>query len=181
MKRACFKTNNIFLTLITFLFICQQIIYSQNKIEEPISPKDYLNFWLGKWELTWKNPDGSTGKGTNHVTKILDDNVIQENFKALTGPRAGFAGISVSVYSPNKKLWHQTWVDNKGGYLDFVGKMTKDQRIFFRYYIDNQNKEIIQRMVFYNIKDKSFDWNWEVSGNEGKSWETKWTIHYKRK
>ncbi len=181
MKRFYCNAEKLLLILLPFFFIWPSTSNSQTKNKDQISQKDYLNFWLGNWDLTWKNPDGSIGKGTNRVTKILKDNVIQESFKAFTGPQAGFAGISVSVYSPGNNLWHQTWVDNNGGYLDFVGKMSKDQRIFFRYYVDSQNKEIIQRMVFYNIKEKSFDWNWEISGNEGRTWEIKWQIHYSRK
>ena len=153
---------------------------AQNRSANKIDEKDFMNFWVGKWNLTWKNPDGSTSKGINNVKKILNSHVVQENLKVLTGPIAGFTGMSVSVYSPNEKLWHQTWVDNNGGYLDFVGKMENDKRIFFRYFVNSNHQEIIQRMVFYNIKKNSFDWDWMISNNEGKTWQVKWRIHYSR-
>jgi hypothetical protein len=68
-------------------------------------PESQFDFWLGEWDCTW----GEDGKGTNHVLRILDDKVIQENFSA-----PDLKGMSVSVYDPERKLWCQTWVDNNG-------------------------------------------------------------------
>jgi hypothetical protein len=42
-----------------------------------------FDFWVGKWDLSWKYGDGSEGKGTNHIMKTLDGKVIQENFEAI--------------------------------------------------------------------------------------------------
>jgi len=38
-------------------------------------------FWIGEWALTWDNADGTKGRGTNRIEKILDGKVIQENFQ----------------------------------------------------------------------------------------------------
>ena len=43
------------------------------------------DFWLGKWEANWVNTDGSTGSGTNHIFKVLDGKLLEENFKITTG------------------------------------------------------------------------------------------------
>src|SRR5919201_5250136 len=74
-------------------------------------PEQQFNFWLGEWNVTW----GEDGKGTNHIERILDGKIIQENFVA-----PDLHGISVSSYDPERKLWCQTWVDNNGTYLDFT-------------------------------------------------------------
>lgn len=42
-------------------------------------------------------------------------------------------------------------------------------------------KEMISRMVFYNIQPNTFDWRWEASTDNGNTWKTNWLIHYKRK
>jgi hypothetical protein len=39
----------------------------------------------------------------------------------------------------------------------------------------------IQRMVCYNITDNEFDWNWERSDDNGKTWNVRWQLKYKRK
>jgi len=36
-------------------------------------------------------------------------------------------------------------------------------------------------MVWYNITENEFDWNWERSDDGGVTWDVKWQIKYKRK
>jgi hypothetical protein len=44
-----------------------------------------------------------------------------------------------------------------------------------------KGKTVMQRMVWYNIKHKQFDWNWERSDDMGETWQVNWQIHYSRK
>ena len=44
-------------------------------------PADLFYFWLGDWDVSWKNADGSTGKARNRVAKILDGGAIEEVFE----------------------------------------------------------------------------------------------------
>jgi len=37
------------------------------------------------------------------------------------------------------------------------------------------------RMVYKNISKDEFDWSWESSKDDGKTWTVVWPIHYKRK
>lgn len=133
-----------------------------------------FDFWVGDWDLTW----GKDGKGTNTVRSILDGCVIEENFASISS--GDFRGKSVSMYNPRLGKWQQTWVDNAGGYLDFVGgfadgKMTLSRRA------EKDGRPGIQRMVFYNITPDSMDWDWELSADEGRTWDLKWRIHYQRR
>ncbi|MBT3337988.1 MAG: DUF1579 family protein [Anaerolineae bacterium] len=133
-----------------------------------------FDFWLGDWELSW----GEDGRGTNHVSAILNNCVIQEEFDGT--PSILLKGLSISTYNPGTKKWHQTWVDNSGGYLDFVGEFTDGKMVLSRDAIV-QGKAITQRMVFYNIAKNELDWNWERSKDGGKTWQVVWHIHYQRK
>ena len=87
-------------------------------------PEPQFDFWLGEWDVTW----GEDGKATNHVLRIMDNKVIQENFSS-----ADLNGMSVSVYDPERKVWCQTWVDNNGTYREFTGKFENGKRtnVFF--------------------------------------------------
>ena len=133
-----------------------------------------FNFWLGEWDLTWQ--DG--GSGTNSVRAILDGTVIFESFDA--GPTDTFKGMSFSVYNLALGKWQQTWVDNQGNYLDFVGTYL-DGKMMMERVVTLAKKTIMQRMVFYNITDTSLDWIWERSEDQGAAWEPLWQIHYKRR
>ncbi len=146
----------------------------QNKSPEAAA----FDFWIGKWDLTWTIKQ-KVEKGKNKIKRILNDYVIKEDFEAKEGSLKGFRGKSWSVYNPKTKEWKQTWVDSQGAYLDFVGEIKGDKRIFKRTFTNN-GKTVMQRMVFFNIKENNFDWNWESSLDNGKTWKLQWQIHYTR-
>ncbi|RMD94282.1 MAG: DUF1579 domain-containing protein [Calditrichaeota bacterium] len=141
-----------------------------------------FDFWLGEWQLTWPaeqfgGKPGTKAHGTNTVTKILDDCIIQEAFRF---PAGNFNGHSISAYDARAKIWRQTWVDNRGGYLMFTG-MFKDGKMELRTApFERNGKTYISRMVFRNIKPNSLDWDWQRSLDGGKTWQDVWNIHYER-
>ncbi|NOS85837.1 MAG: hypothetical protein HOP31_11905 [Ignavibacteria bacterium] len=136
-----------------------------------------FDFWVGKWQLNWKDPDGTVKSGTNVINKILGSCVIEENF---TSGDSTFFGKSVSMYNPAKKLWQQTWVDNSGAYLDFTGGKEGDKMILKRKATNRKGVEVMQRMVFYDISQNEFKWDWEYSSDEGVTWSLVWKINYTR-
>ncbi len=133
-----------------------------------------FDFWVGEWELTW----GDSGRGENVIVIELDSCVIVENF--TTAGEQPFRGRSVSTFNKHSGKWHQTWVDNAGGYLDFVGGPVADSMILSRT-AHRAGSVYRQRMVWYNISEDSLDWNWERSLDDGVSWDTLWEIHYLRR
>lgn len=149
---------------------------AQNKC----SAEEYsqFDFWVGDWNLTWKDGNGNENKGSNTITKTLNGCAIEENFSDL---QSGFKGRSFSVYSPKKDLWQQTWVDNSGGYLVFTGGMFDGEMILNGSFVDKNGNNIQTRMVFKNINANSLDWSWERSADNGNTWHVTWLINYKRK
>jgi hypothetical protein len=135
------------------------------------NPENQFDFWLGEWNVTW----GDDGKGTNHIERILDGKVIQENFTA-----PDLHGISVSAYDPERGLWCQTWVDNNGTYLDFTGKFDNGKMVLSRDVIVRA-QAWKQRMVWHDIQENKLEWNWERSDDDGQTWRVLWQIHYTRK
>ena len=128
-----------------------------------------FDFWLGDWDVYWEDKHG-----TNRIERILDGAVIQENFEG-----DGLIGMSVSIFSKEDDRWHQTWVDNTGSYLDFVGDFVDGKMILSRNGMV-EGKPVRQRMVWYNITKEAFLWNWERS-DDGISWRELWKLEYKRK
>jgi hypothetical protein len=133
-----------------------------------------FDFWLGEWDLTW----GESDQGTNKISKIMGGCVILEEFSGA--PAMDFQGMSVSVFNQRTGLWHQTWVDNNGGYLDFKGSFENGKMVLSRT-ATIEGKPALQRMVWYNLSENVLDWNWERSLNGGETWDVLWSIHYKRK
>ena len=155
------------------------ITHSQTTQKPCSAPEaSQFDFWVGSWELSWKDPDGTTKTGSNVITKIFDGCVIEENFTSGDGT---FTGKSVSMYNPVKQIWQQTWVDNNGAYMDFTGGKDGDNMYMQRKVINKTGKEINQKMTFTDIKENSFTWLWESSGDNGATWNQIWKINYTRK
>ncbi len=136
-----------------------------------------FDFWVGDWELTWTAANGSVGKGSNKIVKILDGKVIEENFEAENG----YKGRSLSVFDMQSKEWRQTWTDNRGGYLTFFGESEGDKRIFRTNMTVKEGKNVMQRMVFHSIEKDSFTWEWMQTEDGGDTWKTSWKISYVRR
>lgn len=169
------------LVIIIFLAFTVSIAVTHAQTnDEPCKSKEasQFDFWVGTWQLEWKDPDGTSRTGTNIINKILGSCVIEENFS--TGDKS-YLGKSISMYSPDKKMWQQTWVDNAGAYLDFTGGMDGDKMILLRKGKNKKGVEILQKMTFYDITQNEFNWNWEYSTDNGTNWLLVWKIHYTRK
>jgi hypothetical protein len=129
-----------------------------------------LDFWVGTWDLTWEG-----GGGTNVIDRPYDDCVIREQFDG-----GDFRGMSVSTWDPRAGLWRQTWVDNRGAYMDFTGGMDGDRMILART-VESDSGAVHQRMVFRDITGESFTWDWETSRDSGGTWNLRWRIEYRRR
>jgi Protein of unknown function (DUF1579) len=139
-----------------------------------------LDFWVGDWDLSWPGDRaGEMAHGTNRIRRILDGCVVEENFSG--DDAMSLRGQSVSVFDVRSGKWKQTWVDNEGGYLDFVGEFKQGQMILAREAVRPDGSKGLQRMVFKNIGQNEFDWSWEGSKDGGQTWTVVWPIHYKRK
>lgn len=160
------------------IFFCYFLLLSYPAFSQHDSA--LFDFWIGKWDLTWKDPDGTTARGSNIISKILDSSVIHENFEALSGQAKGFKGQSVSVLDNRTKTWKQTWVDNQNSYLPFDGGAEGNKRFFMQEFVRN-GALIKQKMIFRDITRNSLTWDWMKSLDSGKTWSTSWTIYYKRK
>jgi hypothetical protein len=142
--------------------------------------RQQLEFWVGEWDLTWPgDKPGELERGTNSIHRLLDSCVVQENFSR--GNVMHLRGTSLSIFDTRAGKGKHTWVDNEGGYLDFVGEFKDGQMILARDAVRPDGTNLIQRMVFKKISANEFDWNWEASKDGGKTWEVVWPIHYKRK
>lgn len=162
------------LLTITLIAASSNLVIAQN--QKPCEGPEYslLDFWVGDWALTW----GNNLKGTNKVHKAMDGCVVQENFNGNPGI-PNYMGKSFSTYDKTDKTWKQVWIDNTGGWLDFTGKKVEEE-VHFTRMISVKGVATIQRMRFYNITFRSFDWAWESSTNNGQTWKTNWAIHYDR-
>ena len=141
-----------------------------------------FDFWLGDWDVSW----GDGLSGTNHIRKVLGDRVIQEDFD---GERdAQLYGLSGSVCG-NDGRWRQTWVDDNGTYLHFVGGWEAESsdpaepgpRMVLVHSREIEGKPVQLRMVWGDIEPDSLTWRWQRSADGGATWTTNWELAYWRR
>ena len=171
-----------FAALYFFLLVPGMIVQQATQAANPCAApqQKQFDFWVGEWDLTWPGANGAAaGHGTNSIRRILDGCVVEENFSGRSSMT--LRGTSVSTFDTRAGKWKQTWVDNEGGYLDFVGELSNGQMILQREAVRPDGSRVLQRMVWKNISPTELDWSWEASLDGGKTWQVNWPIHYKRR
>ena len=143
-------------------------------------PADMFDFWVGEWQVSWKNSDGSVGRARNHVGRILDGAVIEERFEQdPADPPPLLSGRSLSVRD-KAGLWHQAWADNQGGFFALTASADGDRRLFSTALVPAGDQVKGQRMVFHHITRDAFTWDWEGTTDGGRTWKLLWQLDYKR-
>jgi hypothetical protein len=77
-----------------------------------------FDFWVGDWDaFDFDNP--TTKVARTQVDLILEGCALRENYQATDGHQ----GQSFSIYDASRKVWHQTWVTNRGQLLVIEGTL----------------------------------------------------------
>lgn len=135
-----------------------------------------FDFWVGDWDLTFQD-EGKTATSHNRISKILDGCALLEEFSGPPG--TPLQGRSLSTYDRLTHRWKQTWVDNDATYLDFSGGFA-DGRMILSREAQKDGKRFLQRMVWQGIRADAFEWLWQRSDDDGRTWTTAWKIDYRR-
>lgn len=164
------------LALLAVLLLAPLALAQSNPAPCASTEARQLDFWLGEWDLTWEG-----GQGTNSITRRFGDCVIEENFHGDM-PYGPFRGHSVSVFHAPSGKWRQTWVDDQGSYLAFVGGLDDEgvMRLLGEESTLPDGRTQVSRMSWVNVRDDALDWHWERSFDGGETWQMVWLIHYRR-
>jgi hypothetical protein len=143
------------------------------------APAELFDFWIGDWVVSWQNANGSLGQARNRVSKILDGQVIEEDFAGDPAVTPRLLGRSLSVRD-KAGVWRQAWADNQGGFFALTGSADGDSRYFSTEFRAVGEQLQGKRMRFYDIRPDGFTWDWEGSNDGGKTWALLWRLHYRR-
>lgn len=82
-----------------------------------VAPKyRQFDFWIGDWDA-FDIDDPRTVVARTRVDRILDGCVLLEDYHGANGSH----GESFSIYDASRKVWHQSWVTNRGKLLVIEG------------------------------------------------------------
>ena len=83
------------------------------------SAPDYrrLDFWVGDWNV-FDADDRTAVAARTRVEPILGGCAIRESYEGADG----HAGESLTAWDAGRRVWHQTWVTNRGALLAIEGR-----------------------------------------------------------
>lgn len=76
-----------------------------------------FDFWIGDWDAF--ETGSSSPVARTQVDRILDGCVLREDYQDSSGHH----GQSFTIYDASRKVWHQTWVTNRGELLILEGRL----------------------------------------------------------
>jgi tetratricopeptide (TPR) repeat protein len=136
-----------------------------------------FDFWLGEWDVT--TTQGEVPAGNSRIELILEDCVVQENWKSLNSP---YAGKSYNIYNGVLKRWEQYWVDNVGGNIFFYGGL-KDGAM--DYWTDelpqSDGTKLMRHLQFFKLGPDTVRQFSQGSTDGGKTWHVEYDFTYRRK
>lgn len=115
---------------------CQAPVYRQ------------LDFWVGDWDTFDANaPAGSVAH--NRVDIILGGCVVREVYRQ----NDGLIGRSFSIYDATRKIWHQTWVTNRGELLVLEGHFQNGRMTLAGSDVDASGRHRLTQASWIPVKD----------------------------
>lgn len=139
----------------------------------PCTAAEYrqFDFWLGSWEVT--TPDGNVA-GTNAIDSILNGCVLREQWRGARG----MTGTSFNTYDPHAGTWHQTWVDDRGGFLLLSGGLENGSMVLQGEMVDAEGP--LRNRITWTLLSGEVRQLWETSRDGGDTWTVVFDGRYAR-
>jgi hypothetical protein len=144
-----------------------------------------FDFYVGKWRLHNRrlvHPlTGSTQwvefDGTSVARQMWDGRANMDEFEA-DSPSGHIEGMTVRLYNADTHEWSIYWANGKAGAFSMpptVGRFTNGRGEFYDHE-EIGGKPVFVRYLWEVRSPRECRWEQAFSTNEGKTWETNWTI-----
>jgi ketosteroid isomerase-like protein len=140
----------------------------------PCTAPEYkqFDFWLGDWDVF--DQGATTSSARVRVDRILDGCVLREQYHDPTGT----VGESFTIYDSARRLWHQTWVTNRGRLLTIEGDAHDSSLVLAGAYYRGNGEEVRVRGTWTpqgnNVRESAV-----TSSDSGKTWQPWFDLTFK--
>jgi len=150
----------------------------------PDEMKQIANF-AGTWDvvMSWKmdpaSEEWNTSRATAIYMSVLDGCGIHYTYTEKN-PESKFEGSCLLAFSRETGKWQSMWMDNMSAAMslyegDFKnGEMVVSDQDYWN------GMKYISRMTIYNITNNRFEWKYEMSMDDGKTFATTGKAVYSR-
>jgi hypothetical protein len=135
-----------------------------------------MEFWLGRWEVTFAAPDGELVTGSNTVSE--HEGRIYELF-VVPDEGSHYVGASVTRFDQARGVWAQEYWDNHDYRAWYEGNW-QDDRFILDLTGRGGHPAGAKRLVWRDITADSLGWDNEQTDDGGRTWASTWTIQYRR-
>jgi hypothetical protein len=132
-----------------------------------------FDFWLGRWEVA--SPAGRA-QGTNEITRALGQCALRERWRGV----GGMSGESLNTYDAARRVWHQTWVDDRGTVLLVDGGWRDSAMVMEGVLPGPGGRPQRQRIRWTPRSRDEVHQVWETSDDDGSTWKTSFHGVYRR-
>jgi hypothetical protein len=140
----------------------------------PCAAPEYrqFDFWIGDWDVF----DAGDPKPSMRikVEKILDGCALRETYRDVNG----MVGESFNIWDASRKVWHQTWVTNRGALLVLEGGM-EEGRMALRATETTKDGPVLWR-AFWIPQGVEVRETAETSPDGGKTWKPRFDIVFRK-
>jgi len=148
----------------------------ESAMVEPVSPCSapehrQFDFWLGDWNVESAASPGTVSR--NRITRVNDGCTLREEYSSP----GGYAGTSLSFYDAARKIWHQTWIDNRGAALFLEGGMEGQSMVL----ATTADPQQANRITWTPLEDGRVRQHWESTADGGKTWMTVFDGYYSKR
>ncbi|MBV9880547.1 MAG: hypothetical protein JO180_08620 [Gemmatirosa sp.] len=107
-----------------------------------------FDFFAGDWDA-FDVADPSRATARNHVTPMLGGCALREVYEQ----RDGLSGESFSTYDAVRRVWHQSWVTNRGQLLLLEGRLEHGRMVLTATDRASTGAPSLLRAVWYVVPD----------------------------
>jgi len=132
-----------------------------------------FDFWIGTWTVTEKGQPA----GQNTIEPDLKRCALFESWRSVDGSR----GRSVNFYDRDRRRWHQTWIDDRGGPLELDGGLVGGSMVLEGQRPDAKSGNPVRhRITWTPERDGSVRQHWQMMKAAHSPWETVFDGVYRR-
>jgi hypothetical protein len=133
-----------------------------------------FDFWAGDWDA-YDADDPGRPAARVHVDPILDGCALREDYRGVNG----LVGQSLNTFDAVRRVWHQSWVTNRGQLLVLEGEL-RDGRMTLRATEATPGGPVLWEGVWIPQPDGTVRETAKTSSDGGKSWKPAFDMIFRK-